>query len=179
MIEFLKLFSGSIDKVEEKPLSSFSVEPQSSFNPRVERINKEKRLDTSEIRKSVCFFMHSGSAMPDKPSIVQENVLGEEKWHGRILKVEEESLILDLRNEQTPQNRLRLRVRKDIVEGELKRINFRTSVIVSYQRVRNYQGKVENRISIRLREPVDMPEDVLVKEFEARKKRFSYMFTED
>ncbi len=179
MIDYFHFYSGFVDKDEEKPLYSSSVEPQLSFTPKVEGIDKEKRLDSSDIRKSVCFFMHSGSAMPDKPSIVQENVLREEKWRGRILKVEEESLILDLRREQAPQNRLKLRVRKNMVEGELKRVSIRTSVIVSYQRVRNYQGIVENRLSIRLREPVEMPEEVLEKEFEARKKRFSYMFAEE
>lgn len=179
MKAFFNFFSGSINKVEEEPLFSFSVEPQPSFTPKLEGINKETRLDSSDIRKPVCLFMQSGSAMPDKPSIVQEYVLEEEKWRGRIIKVEEESLILDLRNEHTPQNRLRLRVRKDIVEGELERVSLRTSVIVSYQRVRNYQDRVENRLSIRLREPVEMPENVLEKEFEARKKRFSYMFAEE
>lgn len=178
MIEYLKITSGSIDKVEEEPLSSFSVEPQPSFTPKMEGINKEKRLDSSDIKKSVCFFMYSGSALPDKPPILQENVLEEEKWRGRILEVEKESLVLDLRNEQKPENRLRIRVRKDIVEGNLERINYRTSAFVSYQRVRNYQGIIEKRVSIRLREPAEMPEEILEKEFEARMKRFSYMFSD-
>ena len=169
--------SSSIDEVQEDSLSSSPIDSLPTYTFKAEKEDKKQKLNSSDISKSVCYYMHSENAMPDKPSMLQESVLVGEKWKGRILDVERESLVLDLRNEQTPQNRLKLRVRKDIVEGDLERINVRTSVIVSYQQVRNYQGVLEKRISIRLREPVEMPEEILEREFEAKMKKFAYMFS--
>lgn len=171
--------SGSFEQGQEEKPASYTIEPKFIPTPKKKAIRTDKRQDSSDRKTSVCFFMHSGSVLPDKPSIIQEAILGSDKWLGRTIEVKQDSLVIDVRNTHNPQNRLKLRVNKDIIEGDLSHLNERTNVVVSYTRVRNYQGNIEKRISVRLREPADIPIEIQEKEFEARMKRYSYMFTEE
>ena len=172
-------YSGSYEQGQEEKSASYTIEPHFIPVPKKRAIRADKRQDSSDRRTSVCFFMQSGSVLPDKPSIIQETILGSDKWSGRTIEVKQDSLVIDVRNTHNPQNRLKLRVNKDIIEGDLSHLNERTNVVVSYTRVRNYQGDIEKRVSVRLREPADIPVEIQDKEFEARMKHFSYMFTEE
>ncbi len=180
---FFKVFnSGSIKNENvDKQTSSSTVEVKKviSTSTDLENDYADRKQSSSDIRTSVCFFMHSGGVMPEKPPMLQETVLSSEKWYGRTIEVEENSIVVDVRKAQNLRKRLKLRVRKDKIEGDLDRLNDRTGVVVNYMRVRNYQGTIEKRFSVRLREPADMPDAILEREFQARMKRFSYMFLEE
>lgn len=157
--------------------STVETEPLSSLSTR--RTNIEKSDDSSGMNSSVCFFMHSGGVINERHSILQETELRSENWNGYIVGIEEESLILDVRNVEKPQKRLKIRVKKNIVEGDLNRLNENVNVVVSYKRVRNYKGSIEKRVSVRLREPAIIPEEILERELEDKMKQYSYMFSEE
>ena len=171
--------SGTIEPEDKESRNSFTVEVKPLPQPREREVGSPKILDSFEIKTSVCFFAHSGSVLPDKPALLQETELSTDRWHGYVVKVEEESLVIDIRNDMEPQNRLKLRVKKSIVEGDVRNLNELTSVIVYCKRVRTYQDNIKNKVSVRLREPAVMTETVLEKDLEAKMTRFSYMFTED
>ncbi len=171
--------SGSIEPEVEELQTSFALETKPSPQPRESEGAYSKRLDSFEKRTSVCFFAHSGSVLPEKPALLQETDLSTDRWHGYVVDVENESLVIDIRNDIEPQNRLKLRVKKSIVEGDVGNLNELTSVIVYCKRIRTYQDTIKNEVSVRLREPAVMTDAVLEKDLEAKLARFSYMFTEE
>lgn len=168
--------SGSFEEIQEEIAESLTIDTHAISNSKVKVAYADKPQNSSANLLSSCSFYLSGSVMPEKPSMLQETLLSSEKWFGRALEIDSDSLIIDVRNGRNPQNRLKLRVKKDIVEGDLERLNERTNVVVFYARIRNFQGEIEKRISVRLREPAEIPNDILESEFEARMKLYSYMF---
>lgn len=175
----MHFYSGSIEKPNEPPNLSFTREEQIKVVvPRLTQERKEGVLDSSTVKPGVCFFMHSAGSITDKPLKLQELVLKSEIWDGSVLQIEENTVILHVYNTEATQKCLKLQVAKNIIEGDLSRMTVKTNVRVSYQKVRTFEGKVEKRISVRLREPAIMPKDILEREFESRMKRFLYMIGE-
>lgn len=170
--------SGSTEIIQDRQESS-TIDTEPITRSTAEKTIFAEKHGSSDNITDICFFMHSSSVRLEKPAVLQECVLKSESWQGTVLAVEEKALILDVRNDQKPQKRLRLRVNKEIVEGDINRIDRRTSVRIDYQRIRNYQDVIENKLSVRLREPAEIPTDILEKEFQARIKRFSYMLDKE
>lgn len=169
---------GSIEQVQDEHQTSFTIAAEHSLISSERTEDLDGRSNSSNIRTSACLFSHSVSALPDKPAMIQERILDSDQWYGRTIKIEEESIVLDVRNTLNQNKCLKLRVKKNIVEGDLERLCLGMGVIVTYKRVRNFQDAVEKSVSVRLREPVEIPVDILNREFEIRKRRFSYMFSE-
>lgn len=170
--------SGSLEHVQQDPRVSFTMEIQ-PLSLGVKIISPKKEQDSSDIRCSEYMFMYSGGVLPEKTTIIQETELFSEKWYGRVVEVENETIILDVRNEKQPQKRIKIRVKKDLVEGDLSRLNAMTNVVVCYTKVRNFQDAIEKRVLVRLHEPAEIPQGVLNNEIDAKMRRFSYMFLED
>lgn len=178
-MNIFKNYSVSCEMEQEERSSSFTIEPRSIPVTKEKAVRTEKRQNTSDNGIAVCFFIQSGSVMPEKPSVIQETVLGSDKWVGRVIEVNRDTAVIEARNVHNPQTRLKLRVKKAIIEGDIERLDKRSNVVVSYTKVRNYHGDIEKRVSIRLKEPADIPVEIQEREFEAKMKHFSYMFSEE
>ncbi len=175
MNKFNRFYSGSIDSTSEDINTSFSVEPKGVFKIEPKRELCVEKRKTSSVDDASVFSVFSEGVMPEKSAILQETELYSEKWKGKVAVIEEDSLVLDVYSVKTPQNKAKLRIKKQIIEGDKSRITIHTGVYVSYQKVRNYQGLIEKRLSVRLREPAELPIDIKEKEFEEKMKQFSYM----
>lgn len=178
MIDFLSRYSASLsdDDGESKDASVF--EEKKAINMQSKAIRTRRDETTSENRAGVCFFMHSSAVSEEKPSMIQERTVSSEIWNGYVIGVNEECAYLEVRSTKNPLKRLRLKVQKQIVVGNVANIQPGMSVSVSYQRILNYQGRIKKEAIVRLREPALLPEVVLESEHQEKLKRFSYMFEE-
>lgn len=178
MIDFLNRYSAPIpdDGGESKDSSVFEERKAKNIQPKATCTRKDET--TSENRSGVCFFMHSSTVSEEKPSMIQERTVSSEIWNGYVIGVNEECAYLEVRSTKNPLKRLRLKVQKQIVVGNVANIQLGMSVSVSYQRIVNYQGRIKKEAIVRLREPALLPEAVLESEHQEKLKRFSYMFDE-
>jgi len=178
MIDFLSCNSASLaaDEGESKESSVFEEKRVSCIQPKAVRSRRDEV--TSGIRTGVCFFMHSSVVSEDKPPMILERVVSSEIWNGYVMSVDEENAFLEVRSTKTPLKRLRLKVQKQIVVGNAANLQSGMGVSISYQRIINYQGKIEKKATVRLREPALIPKTILENEHREKLKRFSYMFEE-
>ena len=157
-------------------------------------IPQEGDSEESHFRKSVCFFSASGSArqasqpepaMAERPLVLQSQILASETWHGKVIRTDGESLILDLRNAKQTTIRRIIRVRKNIVKGEVNSVFVGMTVSLLYNKKRTfkwengYKEAVVETTEIRLRQPSLIPAEARRREIEEKMKRYSYMFSDD
>lgn len=113
---------------------------------------------------------------------MQPELLAYDIWIGEVLKIEEDSFIIDVRNEKMKHIRRILKVKKRRVVGDIENAFKGMDISVIYKKYKTfqYQGiykqvtKEETRFI--LSQPVKVPLSVREHEFEERMKRYSYMF---
>ncbi len=182
MNKFYHFNTSSLEnEIEDRSFISFTKGAELESFHFVKYIQTERTvaLDSSTLPSDVCSSMRSVGPLPDKPLKLQETEIISDIWDGCIIGYEEESVILDVHNSREPQKRLKLRVNKNIIEGDIARMNVGTDVRVSYKKIRTYEDKIKTIGSVRLRESAKLPDDILKREFEAKMKRLSYMIVEE
>lgn len=137
---------------------------------------RPKTNDSSTtVKSNVCFFMHSEGFMPPKPRKLQEEVLLIEQWEGPVISVGEKTIIADVQNVSKKEQRLRLRIDKEKIEGsDVFYSGMSLNVVMEHKR--NFQGVLRKNISVRVRKPLEVPDKVMEREFEERVNRLSYLF---
>ena len=111
----------------------------------------------------------------EKSVLIQEQVLASDEWTGQVVFVDGESVLLDVRSNNYPQKRLKLKVHKQVLIGNSD-LQPGSRVSVGYQRVLDYQGRIEKRVSLRIHGQAIIPEEVIENNIKAKMNRYSYMF---
>lgn len=141
---------------------------------------KDEDKDSKTIDKqSVCFFMQSASAMPQKPSMLLEEIHRSERWEGQVIEVEEKTVIADAYQIGQEHRRYRLKIEKSKIQDADRELGRGSELIITNQLIKTYQGKLEKKSIIRVRKHLSFPEDVIIRRFEERMARYSYMFNEE
>ena len=113
----------------------------------------------------------------EKSVFIQEQVLVSDELTGQVVFVDGESVLLDVRSNNYPQKRLKLKVDKQVLIGNGD-LQPGSRVSVGYQRILDYQGRIEKKVFIRIHGQAIIPEKVIDNEIKAKMNRFSYMFEE-
>ena len=143
-------------------------------------------------RSGVCFLCVSGSVkrealsepvLEERPLNYQSLEISSELWQGEIVKIDEQTFTLDIRDSKQSFNRRVIRVKKDleIIIGD-KGAAFRgMRVDVLYRKMYENSSdreakRIKEEVIIRLRQPSQIPLEARLKEKEEKMKRYSYMF---
>jgi len=176
MISFFSRYTVTSD--EEPQKEHFSKTRNIPPRPEVktERKNEDETDSKTVSGQSVCFFMHSSGSLPQKHPMLLEEILSNERWEGHVIAVDDQNVIADAYKVGQQQRRYRLKIEKAKILNIEVGIAKGTELIITNQRVRTYQGDVQNKTVIRIREYLSLPEDVVERNFEERMARYSYMF---
>lgn len=114
---------------------------------------------------------------------LQPDLLAFEIWKGSIVQIEDDSIIVDVRNEKIKTVRRVLRVKKKIIEGDVSNAFKGLGVRVLYKKLRiiefidnKTKESIKKTTRVILSQPSQIPLEVRDREFEEKMKRYSYMF---
>ena len=116
------------------------------------------------------------------PPKVLPNLVAYDVWKGEVVGVEDNSLVLDVRNEKFKTIRRVLRVKKSCIEGDVNHAFKGMEVSILYKKfktfqyINEYKEVVEETTQFLLSQPSQIPLSSRLKDFEERMKRYSYMF---
>ena len=128
MMDFLSRYSASVSEESREPKDASIFEDRKVKSIQSKAIRPRTDETISAIRSDVSFVMHSSELSKEKPLIIQERVVSSEIWNGHVIGVDEETAFLEVRSTMNPQKRLRLKVCKQIVVGNVSNIRSGMSV---------------------------------------------------
>lgn len=174
------LWTGIIDDNEEVGTKSVPMPFHSfSFLTKGEMINKSVQISSSFKKEPVLTeSISSYSSLKLQPEL-----LAFEIWKGSVVQIEDDSFVIDVRNEKIRTVRRVLRVKKKIIEGDVNHAFKGLGVRVLYKKLRiieflgnKAKESIKKTTRVILSQPSQIPLEVRDWEFEEKMKRYSYMF---
>lgn len=141
--------------------------------------SSQVRITNRNIAQRVESYNHiiKTTSTTDIPSMVLEEQIQVETWLGKVVLVETDSVELEVRNDRYPEVKRKLRVQKENVVN-IEHVFLGIGVEVKYIKKKNYQAKVEESITVTLRVPPIVPQQILDNEYKEKLERYKYMWEE-
>lgn len=154
----------------------FEIDKSQSMTPFVSSLEDEGTRTRQMPR--VHFVTDSAGVMPAKPAMLLEEILLNEQWYGRVIAVESKAVIADLYNVAKKEQRLILRINKEKINS-VDTPHYGMALTVTIQRIRDYQGIINQSVTIRSLKAMNISDEIFKEEYQERVNRFSYMFRKD
>ena len=173
-------FSHSWDENDDWGLTMTELNPSRipAFIPTT-RIEEKKTFPSSSfIQESI----DSSITVSSKEITMHPELLAYDIWRGEVLKIEEDSFVIDVHNEKMKHIRRILKVKKRRVMGDIESAFKGMEISVIYKKYKTFQYQgiykqvTKEEIQFILSQPVKVPLSVREHEFEERMKLYSYMF---
>lgn len=161
--------SSDLQEKEETSVCLFSMGKSSDSTPvRVTSRNVAKKI---EKLNSISLT----EVTDEVKSILLEDQLQVETWQGFVVLVENNTIVLEVRNDRFRDVKRKLRIRKDEVEN-IEQVFTGIGAEIRYVKKRNYNAVIEESLKVSLRVPPVVPKQVLENEYNEKVERYKYMW---